>query len=103
VPDATYAGFHFSDADLVRIISGTNSAIADLNRLNSQVQAHESALITANQSTSGQVMRQRLAIWTDDFNRVIGDLNELNGRVESLRQANLRTAEHAHGEAGSGQ
>jgi hypothetical protein len=103
MPEATYAGFHFSDADLARIIEGTNTAIGDLNRLNSQVQAHESALIAANQSDSGQIMRQRLTIWTDDFNLVVGDLNQLNQRVESLRQANLRTGEQAQGAAGAGQ
>lgn len=101
--DATYGGFHFSDADLARIIEGTHTAIGDLNRLNGQVQAHESALIAANQSDSGTVMRQRLAIWTDDFNRVIGDLTELNGRVDALRQSNRRTASQAVDTAGSGQ
>jgi hypothetical protein len=88
-------GFHFSDADLARIVDGTHTAIGDLNRLNSQVQGHEQSLIAANRSDSGQLMSQRLQIWNDDFNKVIGDLNDLNTRVDALRRTNQRTADHA--------
>jgi protein tyrosine phosphatase len=98
--DHIYGDYHFSDGDLARIIDGTNTAIGELQRLNGQVQAHEQSLIAANQSTSGKIMQQRLAIWNDDFGLTVRDLNELNGRVESLRHTNVRTSTDADGNAG---
>jgi hypothetical protein len=98
--DHIYGDYHFSDGDLARIIDGTNTAIGELQRLNSQVQVHEQSLIAANQSTSGKIMQQRLAIWNDDFGLTVRDLNELNGRVENLRHTNVRTSTDADGDAG---
>ncbi len=98
--DHIYGDYHFSDGDLARIIDGTNTAIGELQRLNAQVQAHEQSLIAANQSTSGKIMQQRLAIWNDDFGLTVRDLNELNGRVENLRHTNVRTGTDADGDAG---
>jgi len=100
VADHIYGQYHFSDGDLARIIDGTNTAIGELQRLNAQVQVHEQSLIAANQSTSGKIMQQRLAIWNDDFGLTVRDLNELNGRVENLRHTNVRTSTSADGDAG---
>jgi hypothetical protein len=100
MPDYTYGDYHFSDGDLARIIDGTNTTIGELQRLNAQVQAHEQSVIAANQSTSGRIMQQRLAIWNDDFGLTVRDLTELNGRVDNLRRGNLRTSDDADGSAG---
>jgi hypothetical protein len=94
--------YAFSDADLARIIDGTDTALRDLARLNVQVQGHEEAMIRVNNSDAGAVMRQRLGIWNDDFGRVRGALEQLNQKVAAVRHANTRAADHARDQAGSG-
>ncbi|MDN3359700.1 hypothetical protein [Actinomadura sp. DC4] len=91
--------FHFSDPDLVQIITKTQDAINEMNQLNNQVQSHTDALTSANRSDSGQLLSGHLGTWMTDFNNCVHNLDDLNHKATALRQVNVTTGATATGQA----
>jgi hypothetical protein len=84
--------YAFSDHDLRQIIQRTDAAKQEMKVVNSMVTAHTEALVSANQSDSGQILQQHLTTWTADFNRVVTNLDDINTKAKALLQVNRSAA-----------
>jgi hypothetical protein len=83
--------YTFSNEDLNKIITKTQNAIDEMNTVNNLVTHHTDLLTDANRSDSGTILSSHLATWTTDFNNVVNNLNDLNGKANALLQVNLNT------------
>jgi len=91
--------YGMDDAQLRSIIHATHAAVADMKSVNSTVQAQAQEYIRANNSDSGRLMQQGLYRWTGEFNQIVGDLEQLNFKVDRVRQQNAAAAHAAVSEA----
>jgi hypothetical protein len=87
--------YGMDDGHLASIINATTGAISRMNSVNGTVQDQASTYIHVNQSDSGRIMQEALTEWTDQFNRIVYDLEQLNSKVTLVRQQNLATTNHA--------
>ena len=78
----------FSDAVLISVINGTDTAIQNMNRVSGQVGAASATLPMVNNSASGQKLRFAFDNWTADYNRVVGLLTDLNMKAKDLLRSN---------------
>jgi hypothetical protein len=91
--------YHFSNEDLTQIINKTQSAINEMNTVNSTVLAHTDSLVDANRSDSGTILSGHLTTWTTDFNKCVNNLSDLNQKATALRQVNISTDTNSTGQS----
>jgi hypothetical protein len=91
--------YGMDDGQLRQIIQVTSEHVAQMKTLNSRVQGQAESYISANNSDSGRIMQEGLIEWTDQFNKIVGDLEQLNTKVANVRQENQATSQHATGTA----
>jgi hypothetical protein len=84
-----------NDAQLAAIINVTSDHVAEMKSLNARVQGQAEDYINANNSDSGRIMQEALFEWTDQFNKVVGDLEQLNTKVANVRLENIGTSNRA--------
>ncbi|MFD2420777.1 hypothetical protein [Amycolatopsis pigmentata] len=97
--DDMHGQYGYDDSTLIAVINATETAIQNMNHLNSEVQAMSAALPVVNNSASGQKLAARISDWTADFNQVIGALTDLNGKANDnlkvLRGVSTHTAQQS--------
>jgi hypothetical protein len=91
--------YGMNDGQLASIINVTSDHVVQMKSLNSRVQGQAEGYISANNSDSGRIMQEALFEWTDQFNKIVGDLEQLNTKVANVRQENQRTSHKATGAA----
>ena len=91
----TSAAYGRNEAHLQQIIQPTNDSLTAMHRLTSGVSSQGQMIAQANQSQSGQILSQKVANWTADFNKVVTDLDVLNKKVLALRGTGIGTADDA--------
>jgi hypothetical protein len=87
--------YGMDDKQLASIIDATNGAVAQMKSLNTGVQRQAEEYIRANNSESGRIMQEALYEWTDEFNQIVGDLDQLNAKVADVRRRNIGTSAQA--------
>ena len=90
----TAAAYGLNEAQLQQIIQATNDSLTAMHRLTSGVSSQGQMIAQANQSQSGQILSQKVANWTADFNKVGTDLDSLNKNVLALRDTGIGPAGH---------
>ena len=91
--------YGMNDEQLASIIQVTSEHVDQMKKLNIRVKDQADAYIRANRSESGLIMQEALFEWTEQFNMIVGDLEQLNGKVASVRMENIGTSGRATGAA----
>lgn len=91
--------YGMTDGQLLAIIQATQDAVDRMNSVRILVEGQADQYIRANNSESGQLMRNRLITWTGEFNQIVGNLDQLNHKVTLLRQHNAAVTQHAASQA----
>lgn len=84
--------YGYEDSMLLSVISATDEALGQMGRVNSTVLGISGQLPVVNNSASGIKLSGLLGDWSTDYNKIVNQLTELNGRVQTLLNIN-RTAE----------
>jgi hypothetical protein len=84
-----FGDYHFTDEQLTSIITQTDNAIQEFNRVNTAVGGSGEQLPVANQSDSGSLLGGHLTQWNSDFNQCVTNLQDLNHKATALRTVNL--------------
>ncbi len=87
--------YGMDDAQLASIIKATDDAVGQMRSLNARVTGQAEDYIHANNSESGRLMQNGLYQWTDEFNTIVGDLDQLNQKVALVRQQNAAASHGA--------
>ncbi|GAA4613310.1 hypothetical protein [Saccharopolyspora hordei] len=91
--------YGYDDGMLVQVISATDTALGQMRNLNSAVQGIGGQLPTVNNSTSGMKLAQLLGEWSTDYNRIVGELENLNAKAQALLQTNRNVETETGGAA----
>ncbi len=91
--------YGMDDRQLGQIIQVTSEHVAQMKSLNSRVVGQAEGYIHANRSESGLIVQEGLIEWTEQFNKIVGDLEQLNTKVALVRQKNQGTSQQATGAA----
>jgi hypothetical protein len=83
--------YHYTDSQLNQIISKTQSALDEMQRVGSMVGSQSDALPNANRSDSGTIMKGHLDDWSADYQTVINNLTALNEKARHLLNVNRST------------
>lgn len=89
--------FGYDDGMLVQVISATDTAIGQMENVNTQVIGISGMLPVVNNSTSGMKLSGLLSDWTSEYNRVVGELRALNEKANGI----LITNRNVETESGS--
>jgi hypothetical protein len=92
MPGPTYG---MTTEQLNQIINATSESITRMHGVWSQVYAHASSIVSVNNSDSGRITQRDLETWSNDYSKIVGDLEALNEKVTRLRDANLSTTDEA--------
>ncbi|MBK1787788.1 hypothetical protein [Prauserella cavernicola] len=89
----------YDDGMLTQVISATDTALGEMQQLNSMVQGLASQLPAVNNSTSGMKLSALLGEWSGDYNKILTQLGELNTKAQGLLQLNRSTEADTSGMA----
>lgn len=92
--------YGLDSAQMQGVVNQTQSAIDQMNTLNSRVQSTAGDIAAHNQSDAGRIVQNRLDTWNSDFTPIVSALSELNTKVESWLRANVQASSDAAGAAG---
>lgn len=96
---APNGNYGYEDGMLLAVISATDEALSQMNTVNSNVIGISSQLPMVNNSDSGIKLGGLLGDWSTDYNKILNQLTELNGRVKHLLNINRTTTGDATGAA----
>ncbi|ASR37019.1 hypothetical protein BAY61_20815 [Prauserella marina] len=89
----------YDDGLLTQVIGATDTALGEMQQLNSMVQGLAAQLPAVNNSTSGQKLAGLLGEWSGDYNTILTQLGELNTKAQGLLQLNRSTEADTSGMA----
>lgn len=84
--------YRFTDPLLQAVVSATDLAISQMNRVNSAVLGISAQLPVANFSPSGRRLAARLSDWNIEFKPIEDELRELHTKAKFLLDKNRRVA-----------
>jgi len=102
-PQMTAQQLHLDVNMLNLIISETIEAGSEMGRLDGQLNGVAASLGSAMLSDAGQILRNRLNIWSTDYAQIKRQLDDLNTRVTAMRNVLVSSNTGAAGSAGGGQ
>ena len=87
--------YGYEDSMLVSVIGATDEALGQMNTVNTTVLGISGQLPVVNNSDSGVKLSRLLSDWSTDYNKILNQLTELNGRVKTLLNINRTTQSDA--------
>jgi hypothetical protein len=93
------AKYGYEDSMLVQVISATDTALGQMRTLNSQVVGLSGQMPVVNNSTSGMKLSGLLGDWSTDYNKIVTELETLNGKAQGLLTVNRNTETETGGAA----
>lgn len=91
--------YGYEDGMLVQVISATDTALGQMNQVNNTVVGLSGQLPVVNNSTSGVKLAGLLSDWSTDYNKIVKQLEELNGKAQGLLQVNRNVETETGGAA----
>jgi hypothetical protein len=82
------AKYGYEDSMLVQVISATDTALGQMRGVNSTVVGLSGQLPVVNNSTSGVKLAGLLGDWSTDYNKILAELEALNGKAQALLTVN---------------
>lgn len=82
------AKYGYEDSMLVQVISATDTALGQMRALNNTVVGLSGQLPVVNNSTSGVKLAGLLGDWSTDYNKIVSELENLNGKAQGLLTVN---------------
>lgn len=89
----------YDDGMLMSVINATESALGRMRTENSTVESLRGMLPAVNNSTSGLKLAGLLGDWSSEYNKIVGQLEALNGRAQELLRVNRGTETETSGAA----
>lgn len=96
---APNGNYGYEDGMLLAVISATDEALSQMNTVNNNVISISGQLPLVNNSDSGIKLGGLLGDWSTDYNKILNQLTELNGKVKYLLNINRTTTGDATGAA----
>lgn len=96
---APNGNYGYDDGMLLAVIGATDEALTQMNTVNGTVIGISGQLPAVNNSDSGIKLAGLLGDWSTDYNKILNQLTELNGRVKTLLNINRTATGDATGAA----
>ncbi|MFC4852606.1 hypothetical protein [Actinophytocola glycyrrhizae] len=82
------AKYGYDDGMLLHVIGATETALGQMNQVNSAVLGISGQMPVVNNSTSGVKLAGLLGDWSSDYQKIVTQLSELNTKAQGLLQLN---------------